>query len=450
MSAIKEFFKKKKTDAKFKLAGSGQKLGDNASSSRPSSSSAFASASSSSSNQGAKSNRGALSHEQRLAASAALQRFSNAPGKSDDFEKRRSQAAIRAQAKKELEREEQAASAANKLRDTYSEKPLIECEVAPAGGSSVLYKCPLIGDQVLPKEEMRQAIKDFLYSQIEGEPGLTACLIIHTLNTDSEKVKICVETLCKYLDNIMQNPTEEKFRKIRQSNKAYQERIAVLEGTSLFLQSAGFMSQTLDEQEFWVFPQNSDLEGLQVLKEALLGAEPIRAELDRAIKVLMPRQAQTPISLPPDFFNLSPEELKREQQLKSELAERETMLRTKAMREREEMKERRKYRFCLIRVRFPDGLVLQGTFGVYEKFQNVEDFVSECLEHPLPFILYDAAASGQAMDQECKENSLMELALVPTSILSFAWHPDVAEEVKSQLGPNAVYLRDDITALISE
>ena len=130
------------------------------------------------------------------------------------------------------------------------------------------------------------------------------------------QVKICVETLCKYLDNIMQNPTEEKFRKIRQSNKAYQERIAVLEGTSLFLQSAGFMSQTLDEQEFWVFPQNSDLEGLQVLKEALLGAEPIRAELDRAIKVLMPRQAQTPISLPTDFFNLSPEELKREQQLK--------------------------------------------------------------------------------------------------------------------------------------
>ena len=46
---------------------------------------------------------------------------------------------------------------------------------------------------------------------------------------------------------------------------------------------------------------------------------------------------------------------------RSELAERETMLRTKAMREREEMKERRKYRFCLIRVRFPDGLVLQVT-----------------------------------------------------------------------------------------
>ena len=44
---------------------------------------------------------------------------------------------------------------------------------------------------------------------------------------------------------------------------------------------------------------------------------------------------------------------------RSELAERESMLRTKAMREKEEMKERRKYRFALMRIRFPDGLVLQ-------------------------------------------------------------------------------------------
>lgn len=53
---------------------------------------------------------------------------------------------------------------------------------------------------------------------------------------------------------------------------------------------------------------------------------------------------------------------------RSELAERETMLRTKAMREREEMKERRKYRFCLIRVRFPDGLVLQVTQIIFQLF----------------------------------------------------------------------------------
>ena len=47
-----------------------------------------------------------------------------------------------------------------------------------------------------------------------------------------------------------------------------------------------------------------------------LGAEPVRAELDRGTKVLLPNQAQKPISLPPDFFNVTPEELKREQELK--------------------------------------------------------------------------------------------------------------------------------------
>ena len=35
------------------------------------------------------------------------------------------------------------------------------------------------------------------------------------------------------------------------------------------------------------------------------------------------------------------------------------MLRTKAMREKEEKRERKKFRFALIRIRFPDGLVLQ-------------------------------------------------------------------------------------------
>ena len=41
---------------------------------------------------------------------------------------------------------------------------------------------------------MRKAIKDFLYSQVEYEAGLTACLIIQTLNTDPEKVKCYKET----------------------------------------------------------------------------------------------------------------------------------------------------------------------------------------------------------------------------------------------------------------
>ncbi len=138
------------------------------------------------------------------------------------------------------------------------------------------------------------------------------------------------------------------------------------------------------------------------------------------------------------------------------------------MREREELKERRKYRFCLIRVRFPDGLVLQGTFAIYEKFHSVTEFVSECLEHPLPFVLHDGASgklflkkvvkskseliwcSGQKLNDEATgESTLCDLGLVPTSILNFGWHPDVADEIRTQLGNNAVYLKDEIANLAS-
>ena len=39
-----------------------------------------------------------------------------------------------------------------------------------------------------------------------------------------------------------------------------------------------------------------------------------QAMLDRGLRVLLPNQARREVNLPPDFFNLTPEELKREQQ----------------------------------------------------------------------------------------------------------------------------------------
>ena len=130
------------------------------------------------------------------------------------------------------------------------------------------------------------------------------------------------------------------------------------------------------------------------------------------------------------------------------------MLRTKAMREREEQREKRKYRFTLIRIRFPDGLVLQGTFNVYEKYSNLLEFVQDCLEFPLPFVLH--GAQGPLLDMEDK--LLVDISLVPSAILTFAWHPDVAAEVEQQLknidldGEKPLYIKHDVleTALNKE
>merc|ERR1712066_780725 len=119
--------------------------------------------------------------------------------------------------------------------------------------------------------------------------------------------------------------------------------------------------------------------------------------------------------LPQDFFAISKEEVKAEQNSRKELLERESMLRTKAMREKEEAKAKRKYKYCLIRIRFPDGWILQGTFSVYEQISAVLDFVTDHLESPLPYLLVDSA-TGARLGQEEADQTLLDLGLVPASL----------------------------------
>ena len=85
---------------------------------------------------------------------------------------------------------------------------------------------------------------------------------------NEDRAQVCADTLCKYLDNITQHPDDEarlmnielnqlinsnlsqqqKYRKIRKSNKAYAERVASVEGHDLFLDAVGFESQAIDDQ----------------------------------------------------------------------------------------------------------------------------------------------------------------------------------------------------------
>lgn len=62
---------------------------------------------------------------------------------------------------------------------------------------------------------------------------------IHTFNKDRDRVKLGVDTIAKYLDNIHLHPEEEKYRKIKLQNKVFQERINCLEGTHEFLRPLG-------------------------------------------------------------------------------------------------------------------------------------------------------------------------------------------------------------------
>ena len=276
--------------------------------------------------------------------------------------------------------------------------------------------------------------------------------MIHTLNKNPEKVKVCIETLLKYLDNIINHPGEEKYHKIRIGNKIFQERVSCLKGTEEFLQAAGFLIRSLPhedhEESFWVLSEEmaQDIERLKNIKEVLLTAEPIRPQLDRALKVFHPSSKATKFEIPEEFYNVSPAELKKEQQRKEEAVEKLGMLRTKAMRERDELKELRKYRFTVLRVRFPDGILLQGIFKAHEKLSALKQFVGEHLVDWLPFNL--TTSTGQRLTED--NATMAELGLAPAAVVNFSWDADVIADIAAQKGAHQAgpYLKPEVMALI--
>lgn len=62
--------------------------------------------------------------------------------------------------------------------------------------------------------------------------------------------------------------------------------------------------------------ESEALEQMKAHLEQLQKGEPVRAKLDRQPQVFRASQHATRFELPPDFYNLTAEELKREQQMK--------------------------------------------------------------------------------------------------------------------------------------
>lgn len=301
-SKIKNFFSKKKSEAKFKTAGPGRKLNDENA------------ASSSKGSQAKKPKdvyvpvkRDDLTDEAKNARDAAMRRLTDT-NKPQPLNV--SLIAIKEQARKELEEQrkiEAAEAAAPSLKQMS-----ITNEKKDYTIDGVFFACPLVSEEILPKKEWKVKIKEFLYEQLESDPGLTACLIIKNCNT-LDKAEDCIETLKKYLQNIIGNPDEPKFQRIRTSNRIFCEKVANAEGSAEFLKAAGFQEQLVDGEKFLVWSPDYPIEILIQLIEALDLCEVISLELDRNMKILLPSQIQN-VNLHPDFFRVSPEEIKKEQQ----------------------------------------------------------------------------------------------------------------------------------------
>ncbi|XP_051232045.1 UBX domain-containing protein 6 isoform X2 [Dicentrarchus labrax] len=435
---MKKFFDDIKKDIKFKSAGPGKKLTEDASS-KPDKVQSSSSA---------KNNRHAPSEGAQRAGAAALARIEHHPRPKVHT----SQDAIRNQVKRELEAE--AAALAGKENAATAEGSKVPVKDPTClSVSGVYFTCPLTG-ATLTKSEREVHIKEAIFMRFEEDDIEASVMMVHTFNKDREKVKAAVDIISKYVDNICKNPTEEKYRKIKLSNKVFQDKVRSVEGTREFLQALGFISIMLpvegqeEEEEFLVLPEQSS-DALELMKERrdrLQRGEPVRAQLDRQPQVFRPSPNAQRFELPQEFYNLTAEELKKEQQQRSELVEKNAMLRTKAMREKEEQRERRKYNYTLLRIRLPDGNLLQGTFYAWDRLPVLFGFVRESLvDGWQPFELI---APGSQKLQESDEVALAECNLVPAALLTFSWDAAVQADIAAAGGKSPALLKPELLETI--
>ncbi|XP_031285521.1 UBX domain-containing protein 1-like [Pistacia vera] len=71
---------------------------------------------------------------------------------------------------------------------------------------------------------------------------------------EDARVKMAFQTLLIYVGNVVKNPNEEKFRKIRLSNPLFQQRVGSLEGGIEFLELCGF--ERIEGDNFLFLPRD--------------------------------------------------------------------------------------------------------------------------------------------------------------------------------------------------
>lgn len=76
----------------------------------------------------------------------------------------------------------------------------------------------------------------------------------------------------------------------------------------------------------------------------------------------VPESVAAKIELPDSFFNLSREELRREAEMRKKKIEESQLLIPKSYKEKMAKASKKRYTKTVIRIQFPDGVVLQGVF----------------------------------------------------------------------------------------
>ena len=221
-----------------------------------------------------------------------------------------------------------------------------------------------------------------------------------------------------------------------------------------FLQASGFV--TSDDQESLVYQERS-VEPLQLASDSLINGQAIQVQLDRNLKIFQPTKSRSsvpPVKLLPQdplFYQPTVGDVLREKQRHKDIVEKEEMLRTKAMRERDERPESTvQYKYTIIRIRMPDEVILQAIFQSNDSLSSLFDFLrSHCLVHDtIPFTLTSNVDRRVYSSQDEQSMTFHQCSLVPAALLSFQWNEQTMRDIRRE-SPNFplnAYIKPELLA----
>ncbi|GMH41518.1 hypothetical protein BSKO_09428 [Bryopsis sp. KO-2023] len=259
----------------------------------------------------------------------------------------------------------------------------------------------------------------------------------------------------RILLNIANHPSETKYHKLRLDNQKIAKAIGQVEGAVGFLKACGF-GEAVEEGggRFLVFEGDAKLDELKEGLKRIEGLFPTPKECAAApaeaartnnsatsSEVAGGRNTQlllmkpTEAEVPSWFFDKMGTEIKAEYMSAKQKLENSKILMTSAWRSALAEKGRKHYSSALIRVRLPEGVLLQGSFQGKEPILRIHEWVSECLRDPSrEFQLYSPMRHPLGTEGPISANDLM-----PAALLSFRWVDEKLTAVPS--------VHDDILAL---
>lgn len=341
------------------------------------------------------------------------------------------------------------------------------------GFSINVFECPVcnraFGSEVEVSEHIESCVNDSSASDTNGlvsgpENGekdqpdcaseVEACVGAYVSGRPPEG---SVDVVIRLLKNIVKEPENAKFRRVRMSNPKIREAVGEVAGCVELIEYVGF-KLVEEEGEMWAIMDVPSEENIRMIKKAITLIEPQKVEdtpasgsastkavedekpqtvnqestsekkpIDRQTRVFfsVSESVAARIDLPESFYKLSVDEVKREADLRRKKLAESQLLIPKSYKEKQAKAARSKYTKSIIRIQFPDGVVLQGVFSPREPTSALYEYVSSSLKqqglefelvHPIPIkrrVIPCFPATGE------KASTLDDEDLVPSALVKF-------------------------------